>query len=337
MLPANEVGLLAGKKRDAYGPIRELLYNLSEGRERSRHSASNFASSARAARFRTIFVATSEHSFSEYAAFAGETRDEGEYARCLDVPASGQTRATIMDRAPEEDDKELSRRWASRQIIEIRKACEEHRGMVFRPYIKYLIKQVDTLKETVTQLMEEFQNSIADMEVEGALEHAARNMALVYAGGRLAIDAKLLPWSKGGLLTAVRECFERAIALVRENETALERAKVRLRKRLRKKTIVERTIWSRFSEDDHPGFYEYRKGKRRRYTIYSQAFRDWFGTDQAAFRAVLIWLEEESLLHVKATRKTYDTNALERVQQTPKWPNKKSVRSIVFDDPFPKK
>ena len=40
LLPANEVGLLAGKKRDAYAPLRELTYRLSEGRDRSRHSAS---------------------------------------------------------------------------------------------------------------------------------------------------------------------------------------------------------------------------------------------------------------------------------------------------------
>ncbi len=36
VLPANEVGLLAGKRRDAYAPIRERIYAFSEGRDRAR-------------------------------------------------------------------------------------------------------------------------------------------------------------------------------------------------------------------------------------------------------------------------------------------------------------
>ena len=43
MVPANEVGLLAGKRRDAYGPIRERIYIFSEGRDRARLSSSTMA------------------------------------------------------------------------------------------------------------------------------------------------------------------------------------------------------------------------------------------------------------------------------------------------------
>ena len=43
MVPANEVGLLAGKRRDAYAPIRERIYTFSEGRDRARLSSSTMA------------------------------------------------------------------------------------------------------------------------------------------------------------------------------------------------------------------------------------------------------------------------------------------------------
>ena len=33
------------------------------------------------------------------------------------------------------------------------------------------------------------------MRLDGALEHAGRNFALVHAGGFMAIEAKVLPWS----------------------------------------------------------------------------------------------------------------------------------------------
>ena len=331
LLPANEVGLLAGKKRDAYAPLRELTYRLSEGRDRSRHSASIFASSVKSARFRTIFVSTAEHSFTEYAAFAGETRDEGEYARCLDVPATSSKRSTIMDRYPEENGKA---RWARKQLIELRNACEDQHGMILRPYIEFLIEKSEGLRDEVQAYMDEFLAWAEGHRLEGALEHAARNMALVFAGGRLGIDAGLLPWEPDGLLKAISSCFERALAHINHHESAPQRAQEILRAKLGQSDIVRRKDTSCFSEKDHQGFYEKTKNGRRSYTIYFQAFRDWFDRDNAAFRAALRWLEEKGFLHPKATDKAMPKNALDRIQQTCKWPNGKSVRSIVFDDPF---
>ena len=107
----------------------------------------------KSARFRTIFVSTAEHSFTEYAAFAGETRDEGEYARCLDVPATSSKRSTIMDRCPEENGKA---RWARKQLIELRNACDHQHGMILRPYIEFLIEKGEGLRDEVQAYMDEF-------------------------------------------------------------------------------------------------------------------------------------------------------------------------------------
>jgi len=99
LLAINEVGLLAGKKGDAYGPIRERIYMFSEGNDRARMSSSTLSSIA-SAQWRGIFVSTAEHSFNAYAAFSGETRSEGEYARCLDVAAAIKGKPTIFDHNP---------------------------------------------------------------------------------------------------------------------------------------------------------------------------------------------------------------------------------------------
>jgi hypothetical protein len=88
---------------------------------------------------------------------------------------------------------------------------------------------------------------------------------------------------------------------------------------------------SRSGEKDRRGFYE---KKRRRTYACLQAFREWFDQDDAAFRAALWWLEEKRFLHPKAADRAMLKNALDRIQPTRKWPNGKSVRSIVFDDPF---
>ena len=252
LLPANEVGLLAGKKRDAYAALRELTYRLSEGRDRTRHSASNYASSVKTARFRTIFVSTAEHSFTEYAAFAGETRDEGEYARCLDVPATRSGRPTVMDRCPEETNET---RWARKQLIKLRNACEHQHGMILRPYIKFLINKGEALRDEIQAYMDQFLAKAKAHDLEGALEHAARNMALVFAGGCLGIDAGLLPWKPAGLLEAISSCFEGALAHINHHESAPQRAEEILRVKLPQSDVVRRKETSHFSEKDHPGFY----------------------------------------------------------------------------------
>jgi uncharacterized protein (DUF927 family) len=69
VLPANEVGLLAGRKANAYPRIRQLIYVFSEGRDTSRHSSSRQASSLGSAHWRGVFISTAEHSFNSYAAF----------------------------------------------------------------------------------------------------------------------------------------------------------------------------------------------------------------------------------------------------------------------------
>ena len=80
LFPLNEAGLLGGSKKKAYPEIRETIYRLGEGRERLRHTQSIFSAPAASSEVRTIFFSTAEHSFDDYATFAGETRDEGEYA-----------------------------------------------------------------------------------------------------------------------------------------------------------------------------------------------------------------------------------------------------------------
>jgi putative DNA primase/helicase len=312
MLPANEVGLLAGKKKEAYAPVRELIYRLSEGRDRARHSASIYASSAQSSQFRTIFVSTAEHSFNEYAAFAQETRDEGEYARCLDVPATCYNRPTIIDRYPEKIKNSDRKQWARRQVIAIRNACEVQHGTALSPYVRFLIQKGAQGVALVRSHMEEFLNAVKDRKLEGALQHAARNFALLYAGGRLGIESGLLPWKHENLLRALSSCLDRALTHIGHHETAPERAQKILRTWLTGKTIAKRKPNSRFSEQDNDGYYVMVQG-RRRYTVHFTKFREWFGKDAAALNAAIKRLESKDLVHLKKTDKPQKGHGLDPI------------------------
>ncbi|HEY8649389.1 MAG TPA: hypothetical protein VIL70_00585, partial [Chthoniobacterales bacterium] len=67
-------------------------------------------------------------------------------------------------------------------------------GRPFRRYIDDLIASRDTLKARIEEYMREMDQFGQRPEVKGTLEHARQNIGLLYAGGRLAIDAGVVPW-----------------------------------------------------------------------------------------------------------------------------------------------
>jgi putative DNA primase/helicase len=211
VFPLNEVGLLGGSKKKAYPEIRETIFRLGEGHERLRHTQSVYSAPAASSEGRTIFFSTAEYSFDEYATFAGGTRSEGEYARCIDVPVNRPNRHSIIDRFPSNLPKAKRRRWAEDRVIELRKACEANHGTAFRPYIEYLITSRDTLEARIKKYMTEMHQFEQCSVVKGALEHARQNFGLLYAGGRLAIDAGVVPWKPEQLLRAIATCWRRAL------------------------------------------------------------------------------------------------------------------------------
>jgi hypothetical protein len=93
---------------DIFMPTNEVVSRVSRTRSggfsqrsiRSTSSKSGFATNDSSAHFRTIFGSSAEHSFDHYAELAGETRDEGERARCMELRAVRCGRPTVFDRFP---------------------------------------------------------------------------------------------------------------------------------------------------------------------------------------------------------------------------------------------
>jgi hypothetical protein len=98
MMPINDTGLIQGGKKDAYAAISNWIFSYSEGRDRSKHSGSQYASKQSSARWHGIFFATSERSMDDFARIAKAERVDGEYARCIDVPVLPDGHETIFDR-----------------------------------------------------------------------------------------------------------------------------------------------------------------------------------------------------------------------------------------------
>jgi hypothetical protein len=332
MVPANEVGLLAGKRRDAYAPIRERIYTFSEGRDRARLSSSTMATTWSSSFWQGIFVSTSEYSFNDYAAFSGETRGSGELARCLDVAAVGKGHTTIFDSYPKDVEAKRRKRWARTQLTELRQNCARLHGTALQPYVVHLIAFSDQLRKKVEKHCAVFMIAVRAMRLDGALEHAGRNFALIYAGGCMAIEAKILPWTEARLFRAVDACFHAAVEDIRGHTNSLGRARTILKKKLKSDEIVQAQPGKTVTPERCAGYWQ-EEGGIRSYTVHAKAFRSWFASRAQAV-AVLRWLYDQGDLIGEKGKIKPSPRTTQWAERSCRWPGDKVVKSIRFRDPF---
>ena len=336
LMPINEVGLI--KKKDAYGKIQPAIYQMAEGRERDRHSKSSYATTDDSGFHRTIFDSTAEHSFDYYAQLAGETRDEGEHARCTEIPAVRNGRTTVIDRWPTSVPVDQRKAWARKLLKRVRSACERHHGVALTPYVEFLMQDRQRAERRAKAYMAEFMEGLDTTRMSGAMEHAAENLSLIYAGGCMAIDAGILPYQKSDVLRAVERCFRRGVQTAAEESDPLLRAKRLLRRHLEGNRIFE--MKSPNDSFDAPRFdgYVAKDRGRCRHVIRAASLRDWFKTEPGAAKGIVDWLQERGCLLARQPRRP--TKGADRrtdwAERAVVWPDRQStsVRSIVFYDPF---
>jgi Domain of unknown function (DUF927) len=334
-MPINEVALL--KKKDAYRKIQPTIYQIAEGRERDRHSKSGFATTDGSAYHRTIFGSTAEHSFDHYAKLAGEARDEGELARCIEIPAVRNGRATVIDRFPESVPLERREAWAKFTLKRVREGCKRHHAVALRPFVKYLMSDPQRVRRRVAAYMLEFMGAVDPGRMTPAREHAAEHCALIYAGGCAAVDAGVLPYRKRDVMRAITRCCRDALKAANGVSDPLLRAKRVLRRNLESNVIFRRK-WSkdRFDTRTYHG-YVTQGGQRSTYVIRAASLRGWFKTEPGALRGIIAWLVENGCLLARQSRTTRtDDRPTDWAERTVVWPDQKStaVRSIAFYDPF---
>jgi hypothetical protein len=124
----------------------------------------------------------------------------------------------------------------------------------------------------------------------------ARKFGSIYAGGRLAIKLRLLPWKQGELFTAVQTCYEAARDLLPDNEVITRAGLTKLRRTLKS---LERPNGIK-SFESAPG-YRVLKGKRWRARIRVETFNSIFESPDQR-RLVLDWLRSSNRITLNKPR-----------------------------------
>ena len=333
LFPINETGSLHRKL--VYELLRQLIYALAEGREGDRHSASGYAILDSSALIRTIFIVSSEHSLEKYAEFVNASRDQGELARCLEVAATRADRETVMDRFPKDlVDPSQRVNWARRQLVRLRNLCKANHGLAIQPFAEYLMQDIPRARRWIREDVEWFTRQYRPGHLSGAAAHAFDNVAMIFAGGSIALEADLLRYDKEKLAAAIWRCTRNSIPESRPQPNPLTRVERDLRVGLRQARVHRSAQDGRCDSDRFEGFVRKEQG-RTTYVFRTTDFRARFGDgDPLAFDNALNWLKQRDYLRPRRPRLTATHRPADWASRTIEWPDGRMVRSIVFVDPF---
>ncbi len=202
------------------------------------------------------------------------------------------------------------------------------------------MRDPSAVKRRVRGYMDEFIQGIPTERLMGALKHAAKNFSLLYAGGRLAIDAGVIDFNGQRLLKMIRGHF--LAATLRHGRgvssalkgNALAKGRKILSKKLRGGGLRQRVVSSSFDETNCQGFWFMENG-REKFVVHAAAFRKWFEQEPESRVEILRWLREKGFLIPRQLRSCAGGRRAGWEERSMKWPCGKLVRSVVFYDPFP--
>ena len=325
LLPINEGGTIKGKRSEAYQKLRELTFALNAGHDTVRHSSWGTSGDS----FRLIFAVSAEHSTGEYAAMAGEKRDDGELVRLVDFPAIVPTTDSIFAVLP----KGVS---AEDATSDFRIACRECSGTPFPPYLRYLTQfKKAELEAKARSIIKEFLAHVQAEITDGVTRHLALLFAALYFGARMADEAEVWRWGEAELLCAMAYCFRVAKSAMRPLDPLPGALEV-LRSRLQSSEVVERRPGATSLGTSSAAAYFERTGSTITYTVRTAKFKEWLGSELLA-DLVLRDLFARNLLQTSRAASGPRLTDEDLNGRTLRWPGGQVIRSFRFLDPFPRR
>ncbi|ESY09151.1 DUF927 domain-containing protein [Mesorhizobium sp. C386A] len=132
-------------------------------------------------------------------------RTDGDRARMIDIPVPGKAEGGIWSAANYPGKK--ARAKASERLAN---HAKEYHGAALIEWVTYLVANQDTLEASVTGYIDKFVDHVCP-DQGGVQRRIAQKFGLMFAAGRLAIEAGILPWMPrdcGRLLSRIYRCSQ---------------------------------------------------------------------------------------------------------------------------------
>jgi Domain of unknown function (DUF927) len=303
-----------------------------QGQETARASAYTAAHGGLHRTWNSIVLTSCEKSVHDMARLARLERQQGESRRLIDVPAVFNGLTHVFDRAPQDVDNVDA--WKSLTFARLSDAVEQNHGKAFRKYIKSVIARRDSLKEDVTKHVDHFMG-LACKNSDGEIARdVAQKFGLIYAGGVLGIECKLLPWTKCELLDAVMKSYFGARELLPDTGVLLQRGKVAFKALRNRLPFIRQKDRLLFAYQNADGFKEKVKDLHR-YLIKKEVFAGSFSSNEEQ-DLVTKWLVEKGRITLATPKKSAGASGRKPKEQHP-WPDGERRRSIEIFWPVKKK
>lgn len=304
---------IRGTESEKYQRIRGFSYGVEAGAEKHRHSS--FAPASKT--WRTILITSMEKSIDELAKELREERKGGETIRMVSVPVLIEGHAHIFDRAAA-DGIAVTPEWTATRFEQVIKACAENHGAVFVRYLSKLCKNPKKVQSRAKKYIADFVADVSLPEDGDRARDIARKFGLIYAGGRLAVGLKLVPWNQAELKEAICACYRAARDSLPDEGVAFREGVDVLTKLLH--SLSPRSEIDNY--DAAPGF-RIKTARGYRYLVRTEELNKVFDT-RAQRELVLNWLVKAKRI---ATSKPKGKHKVRGPRQQFEWPDGKRVRS----------
>jgi hypothetical protein len=164
-------------------------------------------------------LTTSPANLEEMAQAMGWKRTDGERVRLISIPVPPVSKAGIFDKLTGSDAERVEKGKALTKDLE--RGIAQNFGLILPLWIEYLLA-ADQSKKLI-ELVEKFVTRMAS-HGDGWDARYARKFGALYAVGRLAVEADILPWPKAWPFKAVARCYRRAIGAIRSDQVLAEKA-----------------------------------------------------------------------------------------------------------------
>ncbi|EAX8226164.1 DUF927 domain-containing protein [Salmonella enterica] len=201
LLVLDELKLLDKSPEEAARKAMDICYMLGGGRGKIRSVGYQKSTAS----WLLVMLSAGERSLGQHARDGGLERMKGEEVRLVDVPVDDNQEYGVANSLPEGMN-------AGEFIEFIQNQCGQYYGTAGPEFVnKLLRKGEDNIRGKLAHLIDKFLiHHDMDNCNDGVQRRIALRFALAYASGIMAVNMKILPYTRKSIMKAVSACYYRA-------------------------------------------------------------------------------------------------------------------------------